>query len=95
MINLNVELWNIHQLCVLQVLNAKEKILARKAEKLAKAEMSRYNFRMSQHNLNRTNKSYVTTSNAMSQQRIEVELKLKVKNVSIFHNFVVTQNEKD
>ena len=68
MIHLNVELWNIHQLCVLQVLNAKETITVRKTEKLAKAEMSRHNFRMSRHNLNRTNRNYVATSNAMSQQ---------------------------
>ena len=39
MIHFNAELWNIHQLCVLQVLNEKETILARKAEKLAKAEI--------------------------------------------------------
>ena len=38
--NFNAELWNIHQLCVLQVLNEKEAILVRKAEKLAKVEIS-------------------------------------------------------
>ena len=43
MIHLNVELWKIYQLCVLQVLNAKETIPARRAEKLAKVEMSRHN----------------------------------------------------
>ena len=30
----------------------------------------------------------------MSQQRIEAELKLEVKNVATFHNFVATQNER-
>ena len=30
----NAELWNIHQLCVLQVLNAKEANPARKEEKI-------------------------------------------------------------
>ena len=39
MSHLNVGLWNIHQLCVLQVLNEKETILARKAKKLVKAEI--------------------------------------------------------
>ena len=39
MIHFNAELWNIHQLCVLQVLNEKKKtIIARKDEKLAKTE---------------------------------------------------------
>ena len=33
MIHFNAELWNIHQLCVLQVLNEKETITARKTEK--------------------------------------------------------------
>ena len=54
MIYFNAELWNIHQLCVLQVLNTKEAIPARKAEKLARAKMSRHNFKG-------TNKYYVTT----------------------------------
>ena len=40
MIHFNAELWNIHQLFVLQVLYEKEIIQARKAEKLAKAEFS-------------------------------------------------------
>ena len=93
--NFNVELWNIHQQSVLQVLNEKETIPVRKAEKLAKEEMSRHNFKMSRHNLNRTSRSYVATRNAMSQQRIEVELKLEVKNVGTFHNFIATQNERD
>ena len=39
MIHFNAELWNIHQLCVLQVLNEKETIIARKGEKLAKAKI--------------------------------------------------------
>ena len=47
MVHFNVEFWNNHQLCVLQVLNEKETNLVRKAEKLAKAEMSRHNFIMS------------------------------------------------
>ena len=38
MIHFNVELWNIHQLFVLQVLNEKEIIPTRKAEKLARVE---------------------------------------------------------
>ena len=40
MSNFNVESWNIDQLCVLEVLNEKETIPARKAEKLAKAKIS-------------------------------------------------------
>ena len=32
MAHINTELWNIHQLCVLQVLNAKEATPARKEE---------------------------------------------------------------
>ena len=51
MIHFNVEIWYNHQLCVLQVLNEKETNLVRKAERLAKAEMSRHNFRMSRHNI--------------------------------------------
>ena len=34
MIHFNAELWNIHQLCVLQVLNAEEAIPVRKAKKI-------------------------------------------------------------
>ena len=49
MIHFNAELWNIHQLCVFQVLNEKEIILARKAKKLAKIEMPRHSFKMSRH----------------------------------------------
>ena len=59
-----------------------------KSIKLTKAELSR-------HYLKRTNRSYVTTSIDMSQQRIEAELKLEVKNVVTFHNFVATQNERE
>ena len=40
MIHFNAELWNIHQLFVLQVLKEKEIILVRKAEKLARVEFS-------------------------------------------------------
>ena len=69
MIHFNVELWNINQLCVLQVLNEKEIIPTRKAEILAKAKMSRHSFKMSRHNLNRTSRSYVATKSVMSQQR--------------------------
>ena len=48
MIHFNVELWNNHKLCVLQVLNAKEANLVKKEEIfLAKAEMSLLNLRMS------------------------------------------------
>ena len=38
--NFNAGLWNIHQLCVLQVLNEKETIPARKIEKSAMTEIS-------------------------------------------------------
>ena len=38
MIHFNAKLWNIHQLCVLHVLNEKKMIPARKGEKMAKAE---------------------------------------------------------
>ena len=40
MSNFNAELWNIHQLCVLQLLNEKKTIPARKAKKLSKVEIS-------------------------------------------------------
>ena len=40
MIHFNAGLWIIHQLFVLQVLNEKEIIPARKAEKLARVEFS-------------------------------------------------------
>ena len=66
-----------------------------KSIKLTKEELSRHNFKMSRHNLKRTNRSYVTTSIDMSQQRIEAELKLEVKNVVTFHNFVATENERE
>ena len=46
----------------------KKQIQQEKRHKLAKAEMSRHNFIMSRHNLNRTSKSYVATRNVMSQQ---------------------------
>ena len=50
------------QICVLQVLNAKEANLVKKRrEKLAKAEISRHKFRMSRHNFKVTNR-------VMSQQ---------------------------
>ena len=45
MTHFNVELWNIHQLCILQVLNVEEANQTRKVEKLVKAKMSRHNFR--------------------------------------------------
>ena len=61
MIHFNAELWNNHQLCVLQDFNEKETILARKAEKLAKVEMSRHNFRISRHNFKGTSRYYVST----------------------------------
>ena len=58
MIHFNVELWNNHQLCVLQVLNVKETNPVRKAAtKLAKAEMLRHNLRMSQQKLKVTNRA--------------------------------------
>ena len=71
MSNFNVELWNIHQLCVLHVLNEKETIPTRKIEKLASLSLQR-NFMLRQ-DLNRTNRSYVATGSAMSQQRSELK----------------------
>ena len=85
MIHFNAKLWNIHQLCVLHILNDKEAILARKAEKFAKAEMLRHSFRLSSHNLNRTRRSYVVTSN-----KDQVELKSETKIVTTSHNSVAT-----
>ena len=38
MIHFNAKLWNIHQLCVLQILNEKETIPTRKEKILAKAK---------------------------------------------------------
>ena len=59
MIHVNAVFWNNHQLCVLQVLNVKETNPARKAaQKLAKAEMSRHNLRMSRHNEDQKTKLY-------------------------------------
>ena len=61
----------------------------KRREKLAKAELSRHNFIMSQHN-------FKITSKAMSQQEMiyrnkeEVELKLEVKIVTTFYNFITT-----
>ena len=40
MSNFNAELWNIHQLFVIRVLNEKETIPTRKVKKLAKVEIS-------------------------------------------------------
>ena len=68
MIHFNAELWNNHQLCVLQVLNEKETNPARKEEKLAKAEMTRHNSRMSQHNIRMSQQKLKVTSRAISQQ---------------------------
>ena len=82
MTHFNAELWIIHQLCVLQVLNKKRNNSNKKSRKLAKAEMSRHNFKV--------------TNGAMLQQEMichnkeEAELKLEVKIVTTFHNFVTT-----
>ena len=65
MTHFNAELWNIHQLCVLQVLNAKVVNPVRKAKKLAKAEMSRHNFIMSRHNFKGTS-IYVATKKKLN-----------------------------
>ena len=88
MIHFNAELWNNHQLCVLQDLNEKETIPTRKEEKLAKAEMLQHNFIMSRHNLKGISIYYVAT-------KIKLNSKLEMKNVVTFHNFVATQNERD
>ena len=85
MIHFNAELWNNHQLCVLQVLNEKET----KAEKFANVEMSRHNFIMSRHNIIMSQQKLKITSRAMSQQE-KAELKLEVKIFATFHNFVTT-----
>ena len=74
MIHFNVELWNNHQLYILQVLNEKETNLVRKAENLAKAEMSRHNFKMSRHNIK------------MSQQKLNVTNRAMFKQVMICRN---------
>ena len=58
MIHFNAEIWNNHQLCVLQVLNVKETNPVRKAaKKLAKAEMLQHNLRMSQEKLKETSRA--------------------------------------
>ena len=67
----------------------------KKSTKLAKAELSRQNFKMSRHNVNKTSRNFVTTSNFMSQQIMEAKLKLEVSYVATIHNFVATQHEKD
>ena len=79
MIHLNAESWNIHQLCVLEVLNEKETVPARKAENWLKC----------------SNIISIEPVEALSQQRIRAELKVEVKIVATFHDFFMTQNEKD
>ena len=54
----------------------------KRKEKLAKAEMPQHNFRVSRQN-------FKITSRSMSQQR-EDELKLEVKIVATYHNFIMT-----
>ena len=55
MILFYAEFWNIHQLCILQVLKEKETILAIKAENWPRAEFSVVTkFRMLRQNPNRT-----------------------------------------
>ena len=71
MIHFNVELWNIHQLCVLQVLNEKETILARKVEKLTKAEMSRH--RKDQAEPKPETKIVVTSHNSVATSHNSIE----------------------
>ena len=71
MIHFNAELWNNHQLRVLQVLNVKEKNPTRKAaKKLAKEKMSRHNLIMSRHNLRMSQQKLKATNRAMSQQTV-------------------------
>ena len=68
----------------------------KRREKLAKAEMSRHNFRMSRHNFRMSLHNFKITSRAMSQQEMicrnkeEVELEIRVNIDVTFHNFVVT-----
>ena len=78
MIHFNVELWYNHQLCVLQVLNEKETNIVRKAEKLAKAEMSLHNFRMSRHNIKMSQQKLKVTNRAMLKQAMICRNKTKL-----------------
>ena len=55
--------------------------------KLAKAKLSRHNFIMSRHNLNRNRRSYVATN-------LKLNSRLEVSSVMTFHNFVATQIRK-
>ena len=82
MSNFNAEIWNIHQLCVLQVLNEKEAILARKAENWPRQESL-----LLQRNLCRDGIS-IEPAKAMSQQEAlcrykdQAELKPEDKTLS-------------
>ena len=69
MTHFNAELWNIHQICVLQVLNEKKNNSSKKRRKLAKAEMSRHNFRMLRHNFIMSRHNFKVTNRSKSQQR--------------------------
>ena len=78
MIHFNAELWNNHQLCVLQVLNVKETNPTRKAaKKLAKVEMSRHNLRLSQQKLKETNRAVLQQA-VKCRNKDKGELKLEV-----------------
>ena len=80
MIHFNAELWNNHQLCVLQVLNVKETNLARKAaKKLAKVKISRHNLRMSRHKLRISQWKIKATSRVVLQQTVICRNKDKAK----------------
>ena len=82
MIHFNAKLWNSPNLCFACFECRRSKSNKKRREKLAKANMSQHNFK--------------ETSRAMSQEEIicrnkeEVELKLEVKIVVTFHNFVMT-----
>ena len=81
MIHFNAESWKNHQLCVLQVLNAKEENPARKEEKFfAKAEMSQHNLRMLQHNPKMSQHKLKETSKVgrLCRDRHKARLKVEV-----------------
>ena len=82
MIHFNAELWNNHQLCVLQVLNVKETNPTKKiAKKLAKAKMSRHNLRMSQQKLKATSRA-VSQESVICHNKDKAKLKLEVEILS-------------
>ena len=61
---------------------------SKKSRKIVQGRMSRHNFRILRHNFKATGKAMLQQE--MIYHNKEVELKLEVKIVATFHNFVAT-----